>query len=133
LTFVHGLPPVDLGLLFARIEAFDAKELTTARSAAIAARRYQAEVGGIVINGMNIPSDRDTQMKMMAARIRAKEDANYSVQWKTPGGFVALSAAQVIAIADALADHVQACFDREAALLADPSLDINTGWPGQAA
>ncbi|MBF0171727.1 MAG: DUF4376 domain-containing protein [Nitrospinae bacterium] len=120
----------------AAIPAFWAAEeakAQAARAESIAAKRYTIEVSGIVVNGMNIPSDRDTQMKMMAARIRAKEDANYFVQWKTPGGFVTLNAPSVIAIADALADHVQACFNREAALLADPSLDINTGWPGQAA
>lgn len=129
-------PPIDGAAVFAAIPDFlNAQTImeTQERAAKIAAKRYEAEVGGLFVNGIAIPSDRDTQMKMMAARIRAKEDPAYSVQWKAPGGFVLLDASGVIAIADALADHVQACFDREAQLLADPTLDINTGWPGQAA
>jgi hypothetical protein len=107
------------------VAAVDASQ----RQAAIAAKRYEIETGGIAVNGIIIPTDRDTQMKMMAARIRAKEDAAYTVNWKTPAGFVPLNSNSVIAIADAMAAHVQACFDHEAALLDDPAMDINSGWP----
>jgi hypothetical protein len=37
-------------------------------------------------------------------------------RWKTAGGFVELGAEAVIAVAVAVREHVQGCFDREAGL-----------------
>jgi hypothetical protein len=54
----------------------------------------------------------------MAARIIAKEDAGYTVNWKLPSGFVTLDAATIIALADAMRAHVQKCFDAEESVLA---------------
>ncbi|VVO43126.1 hypothetical protein PS723_06123 [Pseudomonas fluorescens] len=54
---------------------------------------------------------------------------------QTSEGFVDLPAAQVLAIADAVSEHVQLCFDREDALLgavADGSITaemLEEGWP----
>jgi hypothetical protein len=67
-------------------------------------------------------------------------DSNYSVQWKTGAGFVTLTAAQVIAAAQAVRAHVQACFDHEADVAAEidaaetlaelQAIDVSAGWPG---
>lgn len=105
----------------------------------VADRRWRVETGGIMVGEAFVATDRDTQSKLTAARIVAKEDANYTVQWKLPGGFVTLTAAQVIAMADAVRVHVQAAFDREAALVAEiegapthealAAVDIASGWP----
>jgi hypothetical protein len=84
----------------------------------VADRRWRVETGGIVVADTFINTDRDTQSKLTAARIVAKEDPAYTVQWKLPGGFATLAAAQVIAMADAVRAHVQTAFDREAALVA---------------
>lgn len=75
--------------------------------------RYQKEVGGIDINGTIIQTDRDSRSNLMGARILAKEDANYSVVWKTDTGFVSLGAANIIGIADAVGVHVRRCFAAE--------------------
>jgi len=62
-------------------------------------------------------------------------DPNYRCNWKTSAGFVELNAAQLVTIATAVREHVQACFDRELALLraieaGSYSDDMLTqGWP----
>lgn len=102
------------------------------------ARRYQAETSGTVIGGSSVDTDRDTQAKLIAARVMAKEDASYTINWKLPAGFVVLDATTIIAIADGVRTHVQNCFDNEAALTtaidlattttALDAVDIESGW-----
>ena len=103
--------------------------------ASIAARRYEAEVGGITVSGAPIGTDDRSKLLINGAALEATIDPSYVMQWKTPGGFIELTAPQVIGIARAVRAHVQACFDREAELLA--ALDAGTltpamleqGWP----
>jgi hypothetical protein len=101
----------------------------------IADRRWQAEVAGITVNGMAVATDRDSQALITGAALAAMRDPAYVCRWKTATGFVELNAEQLTAVADTVRAHVQACFDREAALLVE--LDggtltaemIETGWP----
>lgn len=101
----------------------------------IAARRYQAEAAGITVNGMALSTDRDSQALLTSAALAAVIDPAYKCQWKTVGGFVDLDAQQIVSLASAMRAHVQACFDREAALL--DALEAGTytddlldqGWP----
>ena len=103
--------------------------------ALIAARRYHEETAGITVNGMPLDTGRDSQSLVTGAALAAVIDSAYSCQWKTAIGFIDLDAQQIIAIASAMRAHVQACFDREAALLdalaagtyTDDQLD--QGWP----
>lgn len=85
----------------------------------VAARRYQAEVGGITLNGLQINTDDRSKLLINGAALEATIDPAYTMQWKTPTGFVDLTGEQVIGIARAVRAHVQACFDREAELLAE--------------
>jgi hypothetical protein len=102
----------------------------------IAARRYTEETKGITINGMLINTERSSQGLILGAALEAFMDPTYSLNWKTPTGFVQLSAPVVLAIAKAIRAHVQACFDREAFLLSRLAAGtynaemMNTGWPG---
>ena len=102
---------------------------------AIAARRYQAEVGGITLNGLQIDTDDRSKLLINGAALEVTIDPAYAMQWKTPTGFVDLTGEQVIGIARAVRAHVQACFDREAELLAavaDGSITdqmLQEGWP----
>lgn len=91
------------------------KDVARAR---VAHARWAAETGGMVLQGMTIRTDRESQSLITGAALKAIQDAEYSCSWKTDGGFVQLSAPQVLAIADAVRAHVQACFDHERALLA---------------
>lgn len=115
------------------------KHIPTAEDhrAAIAARRWQAEVAGIEIGGMHIDTDDRSKTLITGSAIKAMRDPEYSLNWKTPDGFIQIPASQVLAMADAVSDHVQACFDREADLLdalangtfTDAMLE--EGWPNE--
>ncbi|MNG20946.1 hypothetical protein D3C84_1052530 [compost metagenome] len=85
---------------------------------------------------MPIDTGRDSQGLIAGAALAAVIDPQYSVNWKAADGqFVSLTGQQIIGVASAVRAHVQACFDREAVLLAE--LDAGTftegmldeGWP----
>lgn len=101
----------------------------------IAARRYEAEVSGITLGGIPVATDDRSKLLINGAALRAIRETGYTLRWKTGEGFIDLSAEQVLAMADAVADHVQACFDREAELqaaVADGSITaemLEQGWP----
>lgn len=103
--------------------------------AAVAAERYGREIAGITLDGKQIDTGRDSQALITGAALASVLDPEYSCQWKTPGGFVQLNSEQIIGVASAVRAHVQACFDREAELLAE--IDAGTyseemlaaGWP----
>lgn len=107
----------------------------------LSARRYQAETGGILFAGIPIRTDRETSAILTAARVLAVEDPNFTVpNWKAANGvFVPLDATTIIAVADAVRQHVQSTFDHEALLSAQilaaedeealEAVDIEAGWP----
>lgn len=86
----------------------------------ITAYRRKRELGGTSISlggqTLEIQTDDEIQRKILAARVMAKEDADYTVNWKLPSGFVRLNATALIAISDAIRNHIQKCFDAEAAI-----------------
>lgn len=83
----------------------------------IAAERYKREGVGITVDGSIIDTTRDGQALIAGAAVSAILDSGYVCNWKTAAGFIELNAAQLVAIATAVRAHVQACFDRELALL----------------
>lgn len=99
----------------------------------IKARRDMAMAAGITVGGVSLATDDLSQQRITGAALAAMLDPDYAVQWKAGQGFVALTASQVIVLAQAMRAHVQACFDREAELLAaletGVPFDIETGWP----
>lgn len=97
----------------AQVVEISLEALKEAKTAEIAAARYAAEIAGV--NG--IRTDRESQSLITGAALKASMDSTYSCRWKTEAGFVTLTAAQIIAVADAVRAHVQSCFDREAELL----------------
>ena len=114
--------------------------LKSARLQELAKRRYKAEEGGTLLGGNPLATDRMTQSKITAAYVKASVDADYEITaWKTgPGIFSTLTAATIIAAANAIEAHVQACFDNEASLSSDitdaadleelAAVDIEAGW-----
>ena len=99
------------------------------RSAAISAKRYGIETGGTTWNNWPVQTDRDSQGKINAAYVMAR-DGHWQGGWKfSDGVYRALTADQVQAMALTVAAFVGACFAHEAALLADPVADIGAGWP----
>jgi hypothetical protein len=110
----------------------------------IAARRYEAECAGIVVDGIPIHTDRESQATFTSAFVSAQAGLIPTLRWKCQDGkFRELSASQVASIAQVLLGYVQACFDREEALcdlldaVADmdyaglTGLPIEEGWPEQ--
>ena len=101
----------------------------------IAARRWLAETSGTTFAGMPIDTDDRSKLLINGAALRADRSADYVLRWKTSEGFVDLTAIQVLAVADAVSEHVQLCFDREDVLLgavADGSITtemLEEGWP----
>lgn len=87
------------------------------KKAEIAQARYNAEIAGVTINGVSIKTDRESQGLITGAALKATQDSTYTCKWKGVDGFVELTAPQIIAVADAVRQHVQSCFDHEAELL----------------
>jgi hypothetical protein len=101
----------------------------------IATRRHEAMCAGISIAGMSVATDDVSQTRFAGAAVSAMLDPDYAVRWKTgDGSFRLLSGAEIIGIATAVRAHVQACYDREADLLAaldaGEPVDPDAGWPG---
>ncbi len=103
--------------------------------ALIAAERYKREGVGITVNGLEIETTRDGQGLIASAAVSAILDPAYKCNWKTGGGFVELTAPQLIEAATAVRAHVQACFDREMTLLSAVEAGeyraemLAEGWP----
>jgi len=113
----------------------------TARLQELADLRWQQEGSGTTLGGNPLATDRTTQAKLTAAYVKASADSTYTIaDWKSgPGVFAPLDATTIIAAADAVETHVQACFTNEATLSASilaatdmaalEAVDITTGWP----
>lgn len=124
-----------IGQLQAQISDLTQPAESTAQQR-IAARRYQAQIAGTTLQGMQIDTSTDSQALITGAALAAVLDSNYVCRWKMADGTrVELDAKMIIAVASAVRDHIQACYDREDALLAavadgtftDAMLD--QGWP----
>ncbi|EEE42850.1 DUF4376 domain-containing protein [Roseibium alexandrii] len=104
---------------------------------ALAAKRWEVETGGLILNGVLIDTSRESQAMINGAYAQAqrKKDApGYMINFKGRDGWVSLTADQMINIGEAVGDFVQACFDHERSLSdlidqSDTSVDINAGWP----
>ena len=83
----------------------------------IASDRYANETAGITVDNIKIKTDRESQALITGAALQALQDSTYTCQWKTEAGFVSLTAEQIQAVAVAVRQHVQGCFDREAVLI----------------
>lgn len=93
-------------------------DLKSQKKAEIAAARYERETAGVAVSGVTIDTGRDSQALITGAALAAVIDSSYSLNWKTESGFIHLTAPEIIAVAQAVRAHVQACFDREAELCA---------------
>jgi len=93
-------------------------DLKERKKTEIASARYEAETAGTTVNGIAIDTGRDSQALITGAALAAMLDEAYSLNWKTENGFIHLTTPEIIAVAQAVRAHVQACFDREAKLCA---------------
>lgn len=86
----------------------------------IAAKRWEKEVGGIEVNGLFIATDDRSKMMISGARVAAQSNPEFSTQWKAAtGDFLMVDAATIIAVSDAVLNHVAQCFAVEASIASD--------------
>lgn len=82
----------------------------------LAEYRWKAEVGGINVGGLNIPTDDRSKYMLSGAYNKAIYENDLTLE-KTvkigQGQFIVLSNEQIIQISLAVAQHVQDCFDIE--------------------
>jgi hypothetical protein len=110
--------------------------------AALAQKRWEVEIGGIMVDGARIETDDRSKLLLLGKRTKAVENSEGTTRWKAGSGqFVDLPNTFIVAAADAVEAHVQACFDREGELtdaILDPAvdtlaklyaIDISAGWP----
>lgn len=102
--------PCDAGVMVGG----DQPELTAdVLKSVAAAKRWEVENGGCAVAGFGVvPTDERTRAVLTAAYIKASTNPAYTIpKWKVgPGSYVTLTAAQIIAMANAVEAHVQACF-----------------------
>jgi hypothetical protein len=105
----------------------------------VAHERYKREATGVSVEGLLIETTRDSQALIASTGLSAVLDPEYRCNFKTVTGFVEIGAAQILVIAQAVRAHVQACFDRELALLRAIEAGeyreemLTEGWPNSAA
>ena len=80
----------------------------------LADKRWQTEVGGIEVGGVQVATDDRSKMMIMGARMKAEADPSFTTQWKSGDTFVTLNATTLIAISEAVLAHVDNCFAIEA-------------------
>jgi len=80
--------------------------------------RWRMEVGGAAFRGSIIRTDANSQAKITAVYAMARLDPEYEVPvWEVvPGVFIPLDNSTIIAMGEAVRDHVQATFNRKAQL-----------------
>jgi len=114
------------------------KDDRDAKKAALAAKRYEIEIGGITVAGAKVKTDRESQASLTGAYTSLQAGLLTGIDWKTEDGWVTLNLATCEAIAQAVASHVQQSFSREKELsvIIDAAetvedlqaIDINSGW-----
>jgi len=115
------------------------KDNRDAKKAALAAKRYEVEIGGIEIAGAKVKTDRESQASLTGAYTSLQAGLLTGIDWKAEDGWMTLDLEACGQIAQAVAVHVQACFthEKELAALIDAAetvedlkaIDIGSGWP----
>lgn len=107
----------------------------------LAHRRWLHEVGGLVVGGQLVRTDRESQALISGAYSSLKNGLIASVRFKTANGFTDFDLASFEPLAQAVANFVQQCFSAEAnhCELIDATTDqdfdtlfgydIEAGWP----
>lgn len=109
-------------------------------AAAVTVRRWEIETGGIALPGdLRIDTGRSDQDAITRVLVNAQAAGIAEVQFKAASGWVQLTIDQLRQIANAVALHVQACYEAEyahhEAIKALPTLaealdyDVDSGWP----
>lgn len=89
-----------------------------------AAKRYDKEVGGVVLGGVPIATDDRSKLMITGARVAANSDPDWTTIWQgADGNSYPLTAEQMIGISDGVQAFVSSCF----AIYADVKAEIDAG------
>lgn len=91
----------------------DLDQIKREARARVAARRWEAEIGGIGIDGTIIDTSREAQAKLAGAALLTSHDPLKTIDWKTPDGWIPMDAARILEMAKLVNLHIQACYTRE--------------------
>jgi hypothetical protein len=118
----------------------DVPSAKAAKLAELAEIRWNAEESGTTFGGNPLATDRTTQAKLTAGYAKAVNDPDFVIaSWKFAAGvFGSLDATTIIAAANAVEAHIQACFTNEKTLSGDiiaaadfaelEAVDLTVGW-----
>lgn len=82
-------------------------------------RRWQKEVGGIIVAGIPVATDDRSKLMITGARLAAMADPAWTTVWHgSDGGTYPLNVAAMVAISDAVQAHVNGTFETFASVKA---------------
>ena len=124
-----SVDPADWNAVWADEEPKDYYEIITER------RKVEVDKG-CVVNGETIATDRDGRFDIFSVAQSMSRNPTQTVRWRTRAGSeMSLDKAGVDSLANAVHNHVQACYDRELDLYQElkngtfTESMIDTGWP----
>lgn len=91
----------------AEVTLDEAQVMRDSKRAALAAHRYTVETGGITVGATVVKTDPESQMKVTGAFVAITAGLIADVEWKGAGGWQTLTAAEITAVAQAVAAHVR--------------------------
>jgi hypothetical protein len=80
----------------------------------IANKRWIKESSGYEYKSHTFKTDEYSQSKIMAAYIIAKDDQNYTVNWKTDNGYILMTSQDIINLFMEIKVYIQELFEKEA-------------------
>lgn len=96
-------------------EPKDVDQLRAIKIEEIAAARYNIEVGGIQIGGVDVKTDRESRAELSSAYTLLAGGLIDDTPWKAANGWVNVTLAEIAPIAQAVAAHVRSAFAWERA------------------
>jgi hypothetical protein len=106
--------------------------------------RYEKEISGIVIDGLNFSTDRQSQALINAAYTLIQKDNHKEINWKTAdNNWIILKASNINFYTYCFSDYVENCFTNEHSIYelinsasendwdALKNIDLYCGWPGK--
>jgi hypothetical protein len=141
-SFEHMLPAGSAKLTEAEVDALRAPTFDQVKAQKLnelAAYRYGKETAGVSIGGMTVKTDRESQSMLAGAKVYSDMNESVLIDWKAENGWVQIDRTVILAVSQAVATHIQACFSREKvhgeaieALTTVEDIaayDFTTGWP----
>jgi hypothetical protein len=83
-------------------------------SAHLAEFRYQLEIAGVIVSGVNVSTERGNErITWQYLMLQGMQNAGFTIRLKLNGEFITLNAQQCVACAAAGASYISACFAAE--------------------